>query len=173
VLGGVITNAKRTSINLASLINDRKIDRLLSKTAIDAANIVTQNAMAYLQDRMKTNTQEKVTYLNNNNSTTPIKTQTTKPLKISDYLKVSALQLISNLVKNAGNIFYKDLPYLFKAKKNTMYFADLYVTSKYKGLPNIDTNNKNDLIIKNPVEGKITPSSITLNSNTIKKVKVK
>ena len=161
VIGGVLMNAQQTSINLASVVNDRKIDRFLAKTGIDSANIVTQNALAYLETKLQSNTQEQVTYLNTNNGITPVKTQNTKPPKVSDYLKVTALQLLSNLVKNVSDAFYQDLPYLFKINKNSMFYCDLYVTDEYQGLPSINKNT-NNLVVKNPLNSKQPTSQIIL-----------
>jgi len=162
VLGGILMNATQTSLNIASIINDRKIEQFLAKEGIDSANIVTKNAMAYLQERIKSRQQTSVTYMKDENGNiVPIQQQQIQKPKITDYIAVSALQLLSNIVSNVSNIFYENLPYLFLVKKNTMLYADLYLTDKPQGLPSfaIPTNN---IVVKNPPYSKEQPSQIIL-----------
>ena len=162
VHGGVVMNAQQTSLNIASIVNDRKIDRYLAKTSIDSANIVTINALNYLKAKQESSKQTKVTYMKDENGDlVPIQSQETKSPKISDYIAVSTMQLISNAVKNLGDMFYEDLPYFFKIKANTMFYVDLYLSDKPQGLPNINKPT-NNLIIKNPPNSKQAPTQIII-----------
>ena len=145
VKGGVIMNAQKTSINIASVINDRKIEKFIAKTGIDTANIVTKQALAYLQAKQQSEQQQQA-YYDQNTSNPIVITNYQKP-QVKDYVQTAGIQILSQIIQNVSNSFFINLPYLFEVNKNTIFYTDLYVTDKYQGLPNLNVNT-NSLDVK-------------------------
>lgn len=153
VKGGIVMNAQKTSINLASVINDRKIEKFLAQTGISSANIITKQAEAYLQAKQQSETQNTVIYPDGNTSN-PVVVSNTQPPHIKDYIQNTGIQILSNIINNVSDSFFINLPYLFKINKNTIFYTELFVTDEYEGLPLLKINS-NSLEIDNPKKKKI------------------
>lgn len=139
VKGGVVMNYNRTSLNLAHIVNDRKIETFLAKSGISGAEVATKQAEAYLKDKKASRTTQEQTNIATANSAQVVTATNTQAPQVSDYLATAGVQFISALVKNGAEVFMTDLPYLFKTQKNGAYYADLMVTTQksYEQLPNI------------------------------------
>lgn len=148
VKGGVIMNALKTSINIASVVNDRKIERFIAQTGVDSANIVTKQALAYLQQKQQSETQSQAIYPDSNTSNPVVVTNTQAP-HVKDYIQNATVQILSKIINNVSNTFFMNLPYLFKVNAHTVFYVNLYVTDEYEGLPNLSIKS-DSLDISNP-----------------------
>jgi len=146
VAGGVIMNQEQTSLNLASVVNDRKIEQMTAMGMVAASTIVTEEAKGYLEELKSSRTTEEVNYVTtgtgDNQTATPVVTSNTEKPYAGDYIASATIQLVSELVKIIGENAIKELPYIFKTAPNTMYFVDLMMYPD-GGLPriNIDGNS--------------------------------
>lgn len=142
---GVVLNGIRTSINVASTVNDYKIQKILAATGIATANSATKFAQQYLdalsQSRQK-QTGGDVIVGSGGTIITPTKTETEKPNK-SDYITGAAIEMVSNIVGIVGNAYLDSIPYTFRIQKDTMLFADLQVDFKKDGMRGIDFTPEN------------------------------
>lgn len=151
VVGGVIMNSEKTSLNLAHIVNDRKIESFLAETGIKTADIATTQAQAYLDDLKDSRTNQQAVYQSSaNTDRTVVVTNSEKPVT-SDYLFAGGVQFVSAMAKAGAEIFKEDLPYLFTTKESAIYFVDLMVVDAKQGqLPNLSIEGKTTTITRNP-----------------------
>lgn len=138
VLGGVIMNYEKTSINLAHIVNDRKIASFMMQGGIRTADVATAQAQAYLDAKRAAATEKNVAYENSANVDRTIVSENTAAPEVSDYLFNAGIKIVSELVKTGGEIFKEDLPYLFQTQGNAVYFVDIAVSREYQSLPSLN-----------------------------------
>jgi len=128
VKSGAVLNATKTSINVASIVNDKKVKKYLAALGINSANIVTQKAQEYLEAKREASRQESVSVAGTGQNTTIIKATQTQPPKKSDYISTAAVMVLSEVAKALGNFTLDSLDYTFFVKKGTVLYADLMLS---------------------------------------------
>ena len=146
---GAVLNANRTSINLANIMNDHMIEKILASTAYKGGQTVTNQAQAYLEAKREARTKETITYVETGDGTTEaVKTKNTEePLK-NDYITGAIVELISNSIQILGKSVLSSVKYTFKINKNSIAYADLVITPDTS---DIGLVKKTNLINKNGV----------------------
>ena len=150
---GVVLNGMRTSINVASQVNDYLIQKIVAAGAITTSATVTKYAQEYLDELKQSREKQEggnIYYDNNGNL---VQSQTTtnheKPNK-ADYITGAAIELVSSLVSVLGNAYLDRLTYTFKVNKDTMLFADLQVDMNKKGMRGINFAPSNMILNQEP-----------------------
>lgn len=153
--GGAVLNATKTSINIANIVNDYMLEKILASTAFQGATIATNQAKAYLDAKSQARTKEQVNYVNMGDGVKEaVKTSNTDMPDKADYITGAAVELISSLVKTIGNSVLSTINYTFKINKNAIVFADIVVSSEESFDNNGGIVKKTKLInksSKNPV----------------------
>jgi len=130
------TNEARTSYNVATYVNDRKLAEIGYSTTIVAADEIGKSTSEYLQQLQESKRQETVEYVsvNNGNGTyagvQPIQITNVERPDWSDYLAIGAVNILTSTVKTAAEIFRKDLPYLYDIAGGSKIYVDLVVYKK-------------------------------------------
>lgn len=130
VKSSYVTNEAKTSYNIATYVNDRKISEVLLAATSSAADEVktasNQYLMAYEQSRLNQQTQ----IYENGLTAIPIQNteyQTPDPLL---YLAKAGVNIVSSAVKTTADLMKKDLPYLYQIVGGTKIYVDMQVISK-------------------------------------------
>ncbi len=147
--GGAVLNATKTSINIANIVNDFMLEKILSTTAYQGATAATEQAKAFLEAKSQARTKEQVNYVNmGDNAKEAVMTKNTEMPEKSDYITGAVVELVSSFVKTIGKSVLSDIRYSFKINKNAMVFADVVVSSD-KGIQNMGgTIKKTKLVNK-------------------------
>ena len=139
VANGVMMNATQNNINLASKVNDYKIERLLAKGAIESTNIVSNYAREYLEAKKQSDVVQ-TAYGDDRNSSSSaldqlllgsrsgVATNTKAPSK-KDYVNMAGIELVSKAVELLGTAFLDNLDYLYEMDADTVYYVDLMVST--------------------------------------------
>jgi len=127
----ITTNEARTSYNIATFVNDRKLAKIGYQSAIASTNIIHGATHEYLLALEKSKTSKSVNYVGNgNNSNSDViaiqKEQTQKP-EVKDYAISAGVDIVAGVVKTAAEAFKKDLPYLYEIKKGSNIYVDLKI----------------------------------------------
>lgn len=146
---GAVLNANRTSINLANIMNDHMIEKILASAAYKGGQTATIQAQAYLEAKKEARTKETITYVSTGDGTTEaVKTKNTEmPLK-NDYITGAVVELISNSIQILGKSVLSSVKYTFKINKDSVAYADLVITPDTS---DIGLAKKTNLINKNGV----------------------
>lgn len=129
--GGAVLNATKSSINIANVVNDYLLEKILASTAYQGATIATNQAKAYLDAKSEARKKEEVNYISTGDGTVEAvkSTNIDKPEK-ADYITGAFVELVSSLVKNIGSGVLSSINYAFKINKNAVVFADIVVSSE-------------------------------------------
>ena len=139
VLSSRVTNEARTSYNVATFVNDRKLAHIALKSAQYSADEIKTASNEYLRELERSRTETKVSYVSvpagsdGNNTITypmPVQENITHPPRASDYIAKAAINIAATTAKAAAQIFEKDLPYLYLIKKGTKIYVDMVVDKK-------------------------------------------
>ena len=124
VANGVVLTKDKNSLNLANIVNDRLLEKIVVTSGYTGLGIVAQQAQNYLTDKSAARTQTTSTV---SGGLTPVVVQDTRTLqpRIEDYWAAASIQAISEIAKIIGENMVENLPYTFKADKGSIYFADL------------------------------------------------
>lgn len=145
VSDGAILNATRTSINIATSVNDYKIQKIVAATGLVTADVTTRYVQQYLNERKAARTQETGgvnQVVDGVNVQTPVIKNTQQPKK-EDYLAGAGIELVSGLIGIASNAFLDDLPYTFKIAKDTIIYVDARVDMNAKNMRGINYQPQN------------------------------
>lgn len=135
VKSAIVTNESKTSYNVATFVNDRKLAEVgLSTLSVssDEFKTVSNEYLKALEDSKR---KQEVQYLTttdgagNSYMMPSTVTNTEKPDPL-DYLVKAGINVASSAVKTTADIFKKDLPYLYEIKANTKIWIDLKVNRK-------------------------------------------
>ena len=150
---GVVLNGVRTSINVASQVNDYLIQKIVAASTITSAATVTRYAQEYLDELKQSRTKQEggnVYYDNNGNLIQgQVTTNHEKPNK-ADYITGAAVELVSSLVSVIGNAYLDRLTYTFKVNKDTMLFTDLQVDFNKNGMRGLNFAPTNMILNNEP-----------------------
>ena len=141
---GAILNATKSSINIANVVNDYMLEKIIASTSYQAGTIATQQAKAYLEAKTDARTSEQITYVDTGDGTTEaVKTKNTQMPEKSDYISGAAVELVSAVVKTIGKSVLSNINYSFKVNKDAIVYADLVISGKSNA-------NNNGGLLKTP-----------------------
>jgi len=175
---GVILNADRTSLNIANVINDRKVEKIVANFAYNTANIVTVQAQAYLDaDSQARTTEDVVSTSSGSGGTTVTKgTNTTSP-DLGIFVANAGIQMVSNLAKLISEANINSIKYSFKVNQGSILYVDSIITNDQNILDiNVNTTeivNKNNNSLNIQSEANIFDESKNAKQITIENSKQK
>lgn len=135
VESSIVTNESKTSYNIATYVNDRKISEI-GWGALSVGSKEFQTASnEYLAALEKSKTRQEVEYVTTtdgagNSYMSPVNTTNTEKPDPLDYLIKGAINLTTSIAANTADIFKKDLPYLYYISGKTKIWIDLKVNRK-------------------------------------------
>lgn len=135
VISSRVTNEARTSYNIATYVNDRKLSEIALTTTSSAADELKTASNDYLKALEKSRTKQETEYVTvgtgNNQDTFAVQNTNTEPPHIIDYFGVAMVNIVAGAVKAGAEVFKKDLPYLYDIVGGSKIWIDLQVD--YKG----------------------------------------
>lgn len=135
VENSVVTNETKTSYNVATYVNDRKIAEIgwnaTSVSSDELKSATNEYLRALEQSKEKQETQYVTTQDPAGNSYMSPSTTTNheKPDPL-DYLVKAGVNILASAVKSTAEIFKKDLPYLYQVVGGSKIWIDLKVNKK-------------------------------------------
>ena len=133
--GARTTNEARTSYNIATFVNDRKISEIALASTITSADTIKTSSHEYLRALEESKRKQDTTVYTSNNNVVPVTTTNTEKPEAIDYITKAGIDIVAGVVKTTAEIFKKDLPYLYEIAKNSKIYLDVKI-------------NKNGEIIK-------------------------
>ena len=131
VANSIVTNEAKTSYNVATYVNERKLSEASLSTVSVASDEVKTASNDYLraleESRRKEESEVVSTGIGSNAVVTT--TNTEKP-KASDYFITAGINILASAVKTTAEIFKRDLPYLYEILGGTKIYIDLQVNKK-------------------------------------------
>ena len=156
IIAGAVQNGIRTSINVATEVDNYLVSAILADTAVGTASIMTQYAQEYIDERKA--------YRESKNNKTKTSTQTTSggnviitqeddgedlPPKMGDYLGGALVEITGKLIESIGNAYLQTREYSFKIDAKTVMFADLQIDINQEGIKGVGYEPEN-LIVQQP-----------------------
>lgn len=132
VISSIVTNEDKTSYNIATYVNDRKVAEIGWGALSTGSDVFKSNTNAYLNELKKSKTIQSVDYVNVNDgrgNVYPQAVQNTKTQKPDplDYLITGSIDMVASISKNTAEIYKKDLPFLYQIVGRTKIWIDLQV----------------------------------------------
>jgi len=151
VVSGVVLTKDKNSINIANLVNDRKIEKITTTGIYTATTVATKTAQAYLEMKQTASTTTDTNTIATSSGTTTVSGQNTKEIPLDNYLVSGALELVSSLSKVIGESIINELPYTFKIYPNSVFFVDVQLTNDEKIIGFSASNGtKGDMSVREP-----------------------
>ncbi len=133
VLKSIVTNEARTSYNIATYVNDRKLSEIALTSLSQGADEFKTSSNEYLRALEQSKTKNKTDYITvtgiggGGTTVVPIQNQETQKPEISDYVMKAGVNLLAGAVKAGAEIFKKDLPYLYDIVGGSKIWIDLVI----------------------------------------------
>lgn len=137
---GVVLNAARTSINIATSVNDYKIKKIVAAGGIALGNSVTAAAQQYLSQYEQSQTKQSGgdSYVTDGVIVSPNATTNTDKPDTVTYLATAGIEFMSKMVEIVGNSYLDSIPYTFKINQHTLLFADLQADFNTNGIRGVN-----------------------------------
>ena len=131
VAESIVTNEDKTSYNIATYVNDRKLSELGWSTVEVATDEVKDYTNQYLQALKESRTKQEVVYTTSssgsNDYVTPTTVTNTEKPDPLDYLIAAGINIGAATLKTFASIFKSDLPYLYQIVGKSKIWIDLKV----------------------------------------------
>ncbi|RAX56489.1 hypothetical protein CCZ01_09345 [Helicobacter monodelphidis] len=132
VESAVVTNESKTSYNIATFVNDRKIAEIGYSSLGVSADELKATTNEYLRVLEESKRKQNVEYVEvgsegGDKYIYPIQTQNTEKPDPLDYLLKAGINIGASSIKTTADIFKKDLPYLYEVAGKTKIWIDLQV----------------------------------------------
>lgn len=124
IQNGVVMTKDKNSVNIANIVNDRLLEKIMITGSYKSLGIVAQQTQAYLDAKTASRTTSATTITTGDNPVVINDTQTAPP-KYSDYWATATVQVVSELAKIVGENMVENLNYTFKANKGSIYYVDV------------------------------------------------
>lgn len=140
VNGGAVQNGLRTSINVASRVDDFLISRIIADTGVKSASVMTDYAQEWIDERKSyresRNNQTNKIYSQNNSSTivTENSANNNEKPKVGDYLGSAIVSIVGTLIESAGNAYLQTRDFAFEIDKDTILYTDLEIDATRQAL---------------------------------------
>nr|MBP3724314.1 hypothetical protein [Campylobacter sp.] len=131
----IVTNEAKTSYNVATYVNDRKIAEIGWGGLSVSADEMKTATNEYLRALEQSKTKQEVVYVtttdpSGNSYMTPTTTTNTQEPDPLDYLVKAGVNIVASVVKNTAEIFKADLPYLYQIVGGSKIWIDLKVNKQ-------------------------------------------
>lgn len=132
----IVTNEDRTSYNIATFANDRKISEIGwsgLEVSSDEVKDATNEYLKALQESKKKESTEYLSVQNPGDNSAYVQPQTltnTEKPSPSDYFVTAGIDIAASVIKSTAAIFKRDLPYLYEIKKNSKIWINMEVNKK-------------------------------------------
>lgn len=130
VLSSRVLNEARTSYNIATYVNDRKIDEILLSSTSVAADEIKTSSNEYLAALEKSRTKQTVSYVDTGTGAAAVSASNTEAPNAFDYIAKGIINVGAATAKTAAEIFKKDLTALYYVEKNTKMYVELTVANE-------------------------------------------
>lgn len=132
VKSAIVLNEQKTSYNLATYVNDRKVEEIaynsLSYSSDELKNATNQYLQALQESKKKQDIQFVTTSDGAGNAyMSPVQTTNTQKPQAVDYFASAGVNIVADIVKSTAEVFKKDLPYLYQIVPKTKIWIDLEV----------------------------------------------
>lgn len=125
VTSGAVLTQDKTSINVANVVNDRKIARIAAAAGYTSLNVATKTMQSYMVDARAARQKQQMQITNGSGYSTETLTQNVDAPKRGEYLTMAGIEIVSEIAKVIGDNFVQNLPYTFKTYKGSNLYADL------------------------------------------------
>ncbi len=135
VASAIVTNEPKTSYNIATFVNDRKVSEIGWGALKVGSDEFKTSSNEYLKALEQSKVKQEVNYVSvtdGNGNVYPqaaMTTNTDKPDPL-DYLVKAGINMTASVLSHTADVFKKDLPYLYYISKNTKIWIDLQVNEK-------------------------------------------
>ena len=144
-----ILNENRTSYNIATYVNNRKLEKVALEAAGNTALAVKEGANDYLDQLEASKVSQEASGANavsnglNTVVNQPVVTTNTEKPDAEDYIVKGAIDIVTGTLKAVTDIYKSDLPYLYQIVDGSKLYIDLYVNPNEMVLDNTTENNIN------------------------------
>ncbi len=130
----IVTNEDKTSYNIATYVNDRKVSQValesLSTTSTEFKTYTNQ----YLRALEQSKRQQQLVVTNVGNGTmgypVPQTLTNVQPPDPLQYLALAGTSIVSTAIKSTADVMKKDLPYLYQIVGKTKIWIDIKVNEQ-------------------------------------------
>ncbi len=131
----IVTNEDKTSYNIATYVNDRKIAEIGWGALSLSSDELKSSTNSYLKALEESKKRQNVEYITTtdgarNSYMSPVQTTNTEKPDPLDYLVTAGVNIVSSTIKSTAEIFKKDLPYLYQVVAKTKIWIDLQVNKQ-------------------------------------------
>ena len=127
-------NEARTSYNIATYVNDRKLAEIALTSTSNAADVIKTQSSEYLRELEESRKKNTVEYANvgqgANSYIAPIQNQNTEKPNAADYIVKAGIDIVSGIVKTTADVFKKDLPYLYEIVGGSRIYVNLVIDKR-------------------------------------------
>lgn len=132
VITSRVLNEARSSYNIATFVNDRKITEIALESTSKGADVFKTQSSQYLEELKQSRKKQSVEYVNvgtgSNSYVAPIQNTNTEKPRATDYIVKGAIDLVSETIKTTADVFKRDLPYLYEIKGGSKVYIDLVIS---------------------------------------------
>ena len=146
---GSILNESKSSYNIATYVNNRKLSQLALTATGNTAVKIQEGANDYLEQVEASKVQQTAssdnTSIENNGSgtiisPTPAVTTNTEKPDAADYVVKGVIDLVTETAKAAADLYKQDLPYLYQVVKGSKFYIDVNVNTMPNEQPKQNIN---------------------------------
>ena len=134
VIKSQVLNEARTSYNIATYVNDRKLAEIALTSTSNAADVIKTQSSEYLRELEESRKKNTVEYANvgqgANSYIAPIQQQNTEKPNAADYIVKAGIDIVSGIVKTTADVFKKDLPYLYEIVGGSRIYVNLVIDKR-------------------------------------------
>ena len=123
----ITTNEARTSYNIATFVNDRKLAEIGYQSTIASTSTIQQTTHEYLNALEQSKTSTSTDYISSGDNIIATTNSNTEKPDAADYIAKAGIDIVAGVIKTTAEVFKKDLPYLYEVKKNSKIFIDLKI----------------------------------------------
>ena len=132
VQSAVVLNEEKTSYNLATYVNDRKIEEIGWSSLSYSSDEIKSATNEYLKAMQESKKKQEVQYATTTDGAgnaymQPIQTTNTEKPDAMDYFVTAGVNIVADIVKSTAEVFKKDLPYLYQIVPQSKIWIDLQV----------------------------------------------
>ena len=166
---GVVLTADRTSLNVATFVNDRKISKITGDLLVASSQLALDSSMLYMRQKELSKIKEKIVVNSSISGSQVSQTRNIEAPNAKNYLVNFGVQLASALVDIGGRLIGNNNYPLFKVGRGSQFYVDFSVQYSGKNKKAIDYLRKE---YKNIVEKRVkgikfnlkTPNTFGTNS---------
>jgi hypothetical protein len=132
IVKSYVTNEAKTSYNIATFVNSRKLEKLAYSSLSVATDEVKTASNAYLQALQQARESTNLGYqtIGNSSDLALIQTSNVEKPQPSDYFITAGINTLASVVKATARVMQEDLPYLYEVVKGSKIYVDMQVNDK-------------------------------------------